>query len=343
MDDPVAVLWPDYSTLSVQSSLWGDWRNSLRLEFRAPGDNGLPPGDWQPGALTVGRSACLEKTDRSHRQPGPADPHSRRQGSCRSTGSTRACRCGPTRFDSSPTIGMASSSPHPPSWLFPKPRWRLSTWAPMPGATTSGSTTSARRGSTRSSSRAAPTRFRLVRTAAAVGALEPGSLGPGDHRLRIPRRRHRRDHDQLDSSRGRRSVGRAAGVAAGVVPTRRATGRGEPPELLHDPWRLRPGFARRHGDDGLRTRRRRPRASAPRGPASSVGSPPGSLVDLQLSVPAIDPNGTPVAGYELLIDGAVVAGSPDLEPGTTGRVILDLQGLAEGDTRRQRTLSLRSG
>ena len=69
----------------------------------------------------------------------------------------------------------------------------------------------------------------------------------------------------------------------------------------------------------------------------------GDLVDLQLTVPAIDPNGTPVAGYELLIDGAVVAGSPDLEPGTTGRVILDLQGADRRRTRRERTLSLRSG
>ena len=53
MDDPVAVLWPDYSTLLVQSSLWGDWQNTLRLEFRTPADDGLPPGDWQPGALTA--------------------------------------------------------------------------------------------------------------------------------------------------------------------------------------------------------------------------------------------------------------------------------------------------
>ena len=48
-------------------------------------------------------------------------------------------------------------------------------------------------------------------------------------------------------------------------------------------------------------------------------------------MPGHRPKRHPVAGYELLIDGDVVAGSPDLEPGTTGRVILDLQELAEGE------------
>ncbi|NOZ79829.1 MAG: hypothetical protein GXP48_11755, partial [Acidobacteria bacterium] len=48
-------LLPDYTALMVQSTVWGDARSALRLEYRRAGSNGLPPGSWQAGQINVGQ------------------------------------------------------------------------------------------------------------------------------------------------------------------------------------------------------------------------------------------------------------------------------------------------
>ncbi|MCP4591498.1 MAG: hypothetical protein GY842_12200, partial [bacterium] len=49
-----------------------------------------------------------------------------------------------------------------------------------------------------------------------------------------------------------------------------------------------------------------------------------------LPVPSLDPAGTTIIGYSLLIDGNIVAGAPELVPGSTGTTFLDLGALTEG-------------
>ncbi len=329
MDDPVAVLWPDYSTLLVQSTLWGDWRTRCELEFRTPGGDGLPAGDWQPGALTaadrlVWRRPAVLTGDPFQptatlgakvlpvywEHPGlPLRPYEvrlvaeNRDGVVFATPTTLVVPKAPLVVE---YLGADAAGDH----------FRVHNIgaARIDEIVLQGSDDAL-----------------IWRPAAAVGALEPGLSALVTTGCAFLEHRHQRHHDQLDSGRGRRSVERPAGVAAGLVPARRATGRGEPAELLHDPRRLRRGFAARHGHDGLRPRHRRPRGVHRVVLRVSVGTQPAISWIFRSRSLSTDPNGASVAGYELLIDGAVVAGSPDLEPGTTGRVILDLQALTEGE------------
>jgi flagellar hook assembly protein FlgD/Tol biopolymer transport system component len=47
------ILYPDYTALVIQSTVWCDLSNDLRLEYRALGIGGLPGGAWETGSVEV--------------------------------------------------------------------------------------------------------------------------------------------------------------------------------------------------------------------------------------------------------------------------------------------------
>lgn len=47
-------LLPEYTALMVQSTVWGDAAGTLRLEYRRAGSEGVPAGPWQTGDIEMG-------------------------------------------------------------------------------------------------------------------------------------------------------------------------------------------------------------------------------------------------------------------------------------------------
>lgn len=328
LSEPAAVLWPDYTTLMVQSTVWGEWRDSLRLEFRSAGDAGLPPGDWQPGTLT------------------PAEQPVRRE-------VTALSDSGLVVFETLRAQVLPVYWEHPDLPLRPyeirliaenrdgveivSPITLLSPKAPLviEHLATDSAGDHFRVHNVGTVRLAGITLFGSADADSWWSVTEIGLLEPG--------------HSTLVTT-GCAFLDRAiAGEAAGWV---RAQG--------IDPWgaiqvslpaplpRAGPPAAVSHPAFSLLPGSCDPDAAPPIGMTgwnlTQVGmSPcaswscalgwhsPGGLVDLRIDVPAVDPSGAAVAGYELLIDGTVVAGAPDLLPGATGRVVLDLAPLAEGE------------
>jgi len=328
MNETVAVLWPDYSTLLVQSTVWGDWRGALRLEFRTPGENGLPPGDWQPGAITTADAMLW-------RRP-------------------RVLSGNPTQ---STTILGAKALPvyweHPGLPLRPY-EVRLAATNRDGDEFTSPTTLVVPKAPLAVeylSTDAGGDHFRVhnigtVRIddinlfgsgdavnwwqVAPIGTLDPGlstlvSTGCGFLTAAV---------EGTLTNWIRVEGTDPFGAAQSSLPA--------PFQRLGPPVAVsRPGFSMVRGscDPGS------PAVMGMMGYNPGPGGPvecttwscelgwftTGNLVDLQIQVPAVDPNGAPVGGYELLIDGNVVAGAPELVPGTNGRVILDLTDLPEGD------------
>jgi subtilase family serine protease len=328
MNDSVAVLWPDYSTILVQSTLWGDWLSTLRLEFRTPGDNGLPAGDWQPGALTAADQMVWRT------------PQVLTGNWVQPTATLRAMalpvyweheglplRLYEVRLVAENRDGVEFATPI--TQVVPKAPLAveyLSTDAAGDHFRVHNISTERIDGIVLEGSLDALTWL----PAADIGALEPGlsvqvTTGCGFLDAAI----------NGTMTNWIRVVGLDPWSAPQAsLPT--SFQRAGPPVAVS-----RPSFSMVRGDCATDSTPAMGMMGYNTDPPILVECTswscelgwysPGRLVDLQIQVPATDPNGAAVTGYELLIDGNVVAGSPDLEPGATGRVVLDLQGLAEGD------------
>lgn len=53
LGESTAALSADWDTLLVQQALGAAWQEDLRLEYRTPAGNGLPPGAWQQGTVAI--------------------------------------------------------------------------------------------------------------------------------------------------------------------------------------------------------------------------------------------------------------------------------------------------
>ncbi len=328
MDEPVAVLWPDYSTLLVQSTVWGDWRGTLRLEFRAPAENGFPPGDWQPGVLTPADRLVWRRPDVPSGNPvQPIVSLSAKVLPLYWEHPGLSQRLYEVRLAAENRDGDLITSPI--TMVVPK--------APLAVEYLSTD--------------AGGDHFRVhnisaVRIddidlqgssdglewsdSATVGGLDPGlstlvNTGCAFLNAAI---------DGIVTNWVRVDGVDPWGAAQVSLPA--SFQRAGPPRVVS-----RPSFSMIRGGCAVGS----PASMGmmgynpgPEGPAECTSwscelgwHSAGNLVDLQIDVPAIDPNGAPVAGYELLIDGNPVAGAPDLVPGGNGHVILDLATLPEGD------------
>jgi len=328
MNDDVAVLWPEYSTFFIQSTVWGEWRSTLQLEFRVPGEGGLPPGDWQPGTILASDNAVWRRVI------APTD---------------------------NPVIPFANYSAQvlPIYWEHPglplRPYEVRVLAENRDGDVITGSTVlvvpKAPLAIEYLSSDASGDHFRvhnlstdriddisLLASTNGVGWIEAATIGSLDPGLSVL---VNTGCGLLDRNTYGGSVVqvKVTGVDPWDAPQSSLPSslpRGGPPDAASAPnlTLIREGCG--------------PNGQPPMGMMGYDGGgehlsecrswgcefgwfSPGSLVDLQIAVPDTDPTGTAVSGYELLIDGSAVAGVPDFSPGTTGRVTLDLSGLAEGD------------
>ncbi len=328
VDEAVAVLWPDYTTLLVQSTVWGDWRSTLRLEFRVPGSGGGPPGSWQPGTLTVAESPVWRRP--TVLTGDPVAPIARLEARLLPVYWEHPglpLRPYEVRLVATNRDGVDIASP-------------LTLVVPIAPLTVEhlGADAAGDHFRVHNVSTAAIDGIVLYGTddpaawwpVAQVGELGPGmstlvttgcaflELALGGQEAAWVRVEGRDPWNALQSSLPAAFL-RAGPAGATSRPSftlsRSSCAAGAPPALGMMGYRPGPGG--------------RPDQCV--GWSCDLGwHAPGTLVDLQVTVPAVDPNGTPVAGYELLIDGAVAAGAPELAPGTSGRVILDLAGLGEG-------------
>ncbi|HSN53325.1 MAG TPA: CARDB domain-containing protein, partial [Candidatus Sulfomarinibacteraceae bacterium] len=328
MDADVAVLWPFYSTLLVQGALAGDWRDTLRLEFRVPADGGSAPGDWQPGTLTPADQPLRRRVKVPTGDPvapwghleAPVLPvYWEHPGLPQRPYEVRLVVQGSGGEVASPPTLMVPNSPLAVEYLRTDGGGDHFRVHNIGVATLNGIELQASRDT-----------FGWW-AVTAVGSLEAGrsvlvSTGCALYDAAV--------------------AGNLAGWvrAVGIDPVG-ATQASLPAALQRaGPARAvsHPGFTLIRGGCG-------PGSSQATGMAGYQSNPqgglmectswrcdhgwhtPGGLVDLQMAIPDTDPTGTPIVGYELLVDGVTVAGAPELAPGTAGHVILDFSALAEGE------------
>ncbi len=329
MAGDVAVLWPHYSTLLVQSTVWGGWRDTLRLDFRVPAEGGAPPGDWQPGTLLLADTVVWRRvtvptgdsTIRTERidaralpiyweHPGlPMRPYEVRIAAVNRDGTEIT----------SPITTVVPRAPLAVEHL---------------GVDSGGDLFRVHNISTvrideielQTSDNGSTWRFPGVE----AGALDPGMAMLVNVGCRI--------HGDAVDGHATNWV-RVVGVdpaGAEQVSLSASFERDGPAAAVSRPsFTLIRGTCASGSPDpigmiGYSQGQSRP-AECTTWSCGLGWFTPGSLVDLQVTVPGTDPTGAAVAGYELLLDGAVIAGSPELNPGTAGRVMLDLSGVAEGD------------
>jgi flagellar hook assembly protein FlgD len=322
------LLYPDYSTLLIQSTVWGDLRSSLRLELRTPEAQGLPPGEWQPGTLTIAAQDIGRRPERAV----ISDP------SCFK-------KRWPLQASLTPVYWEHQGLPVRPYEIrlvannrdgdeIVSPIALVVPLAPLTieylGADGTGDHFRIHNiGSVHLSEIAMHTSADQLAWQRFPLGLE---LGPGEwSNLTVGCLLY-------DSGLYGGSVRwvRVTGIDSQLVESsslvtrflRPAPPAISVPNLAFIPADCLSGAAQAQGIRPLHSDPDRPPSNRwffDRGWHS-----PGNLAELQITVPGIDPSGLEIAGYELLIDGNVAAGAPELVPGGTGSVVLDLSGLSEG-------------
>jgi flagellar hook assembly protein FlgD/subtilase family serine protease len=338
VDPPTMVLDPYYDTMLVQAALTGLWQQSLVLEYRAQGGDGQPPGQWQSGEIELatepvchaGHLPRLDMECDGQAPRVPANP-------CRANRDFTGAQVYPLywnheslplrRYDvrlrafdaagaevASPIVEFVPAHPLALEYL---------------GSDSEGD------------------HFRITNLSSQpISDIElVGSVvetpGPGDGVLSLP----------VAELEPRQSRSFAVGCAflglsrpGSDEPDGWVRAVGRDPENQEQSSPPTP-FERGHHVDVSRVETYFQPASCISGPVTPQGislaasgqdfwagdlRTPGRLAQLDVSVPALDPTGIPIVGYELLVDGIAVTEPDALIPGTTSSVVLDLSGLDSG-------------
>ncbi|MCP4655849.1 MAG: hypothetical protein GY856_10570 [bacterium] len=327
LNEAPVILRPDWNGLLVQSTVRGDWRSGLRLEYRIPETPGAPAGAWQSGSVTLA-DAPVKRSPQTVEVDG--------EGCLRVVHREIQAEVVPIYWDhpgllmSSYEVRLVTVNPESvevtsPIILFvPEIRLRIEhhhadadgDWFRIENLGTD-------------------TLTHVVVSRNGSGISLPQVLEPGEATV-VP------VGCIVFWSAVKGGSTRAWVEASGVDPV--GIVHTSPPIRLDRPT----GFS--VPTMGFRSASCREPVTAAQGiyvpePESSgailLRDPgpwfrtegwfaPGGVAALTIGVPAEDPTGLPIAGYELLIDGNAVAGPPELTPGSQGTATLDLGGLSEG-------------